>query len=357
MKKTYFTPGPAQLYPTFEKHLQAAVEEQLGSISHRSRRFRSMYQETAENLRALLNIPAGNQIVFTSSATEIWERSIQNLVGESSFHLVNGSFSQKFYDFSVELGKNAIKQDAEPGKGFEVAEVQIPIESELVCLTHNETSFGVMFPASSIHALQALNPEMLFIVDMVSSAPYPELDFTKIDSAFFSVQKGFGLPPGLGVWIVNEKCLAKAEKLKAAGHRIGTYHSLPLLWKNALSFETPSTPNVVSIYLLGKIAGDMLQKGIQIIRRETAERAAEMYGFLEKSEKFKPLVQNKAHRSPTVLVTQTSGSQKVIDQLAEQYMVVGSGYGNFKESQLRIANFPATTEAEWKRLLKMLATV
>ena len=34
-----------------------------------------------------------------------------------------------------------------------------------------------------------------------------------IDTAFFSVQKAFGLPAGLGVWIANEKCLEKAKRL------------------------------------------------------------------------------------------------------------------------------------------------
>ena len=51
----------------------------------------------------------------------------------------------------------------------------------------------------------------LLAVDAVSSLPYPDFDYTKLDSVFFSVQKGFGLPSGLGVWMANDKCLAKAE--------------------------------------------------------------------------------------------------------------------------------------------------
>ena len=48
-----------------------------------------------------MNIPEDNGIFFTGSATEIWERLIQNTVEHESFHLVNGSFSKKFYDFSI----------------------------------------------------------------------------------------------------------------------------------------------------------------------------------------------------------------------------------------------------------------
>ena len=101
MRKTYFTPGPAELFPTVERHYQEAFEQQLGSISHRSQKFRDIYRHTVEQLRTLMNIPETNGIFFTGSATEIWERLIQNTVEHESFHLVNGSFSKKFYDFSI----------------------------------------------------------------------------------------------------------------------------------------------------------------------------------------------------------------------------------------------------------------
>ncbi|TAG55006.1 MAG: phosphoserine aminotransferase, partial [Runella slithyformis] len=101
MKNTYFTAGPAQMYPTFEKHLQTALNEQLGSISHRSQKFRDIYKFTVEQLRQLMNIPDTHGIFFAGSASEIWERILLNCVEHESFHLVNGSFSKKFYEYAV----------------------------------------------------------------------------------------------------------------------------------------------------------------------------------------------------------------------------------------------------------------
>ena len=66
---------------------------------------------------------------------------------------------------------------------------------------------------ADIHKLKRSNQKRLMAVDMVSSAPIPEIDLDLIDTAFFSVQKAFGLPAGLGVWIANEKCLEKAKRL------------------------------------------------------------------------------------------------------------------------------------------------
>jgi phosphoserine aminotransferase len=117
MKKIYFTPGPAQLFPSVTQHLQRAMDEQIGSISHRSKQFRQIYQHTAEQLTELLQIPAGAGIFFLGSATEVWERSLGNCVASESFHLVNGSFSKRFYEFSLELGKHAVHEEAPFGQG------------------------------------------------------------------------------------------------------------------------------------------------------------------------------------------------------------------------------------------------
>src|SRR5688572_10779529 len=87
--KTNFTPGPSQLYFTIEDHMRTALREGIPSISHRSKQFESIYRETVDGLRELLQLPADYHIYFTGSATEIWERILQNLVIDSSFHFVN----------------------------------------------------------------------------------------------------------------------------------------------------------------------------------------------------------------------------------------------------------------------------
>lgn len=53
-KNTFFTPGPAALYPHLEEYLQQAMDLQLGSISHRSAQFKKVYQHTDEQLRSLI---------------------------------------------------------------------------------------------------------------------------------------------------------------------------------------------------------------------------------------------------------------------------------------------------------------
>ncbi|HET9487706.1 MAG TPA: aminotransferase class V-fold PLP-dependent enzyme, partial [Chryseosolibacter sp.] len=223
-----FTPGPSQLYFTVADHARQAFKEGIPSLSHRSKRFEEIFKETTDGLRQLLNVPAGYHIFFTGSATEIWERIFQNLVEEKSFHLVNGSFSKRFQEIGLQLNKNAEKTEAPAGQGFE-NELAVPRKTELIAVTHNETSTGVCLPVDWIHGLKTKNPGVLLAVDAVSSLPYPDFDLHMVDSLFFSVQKGFGLPAGLGVWMINDNCVAKAEALLEKKISIGSYHNIPSL--------------------------------------------------------------------------------------------------------------------------------
>ena len=282
------------------------------------------------------------------------ERILFSCVELESFHLVNGSFSKKFHDYSQALCKYAHIQEKPMGEGFSASEVIVPEYAELICTTHNETSSGVQMPVSEIHKLKQKYPDKLIAVDIVSSAPYPELDFNLIDTAFFSVQKAFGLPAGLGVWIVNEKCLQKAEHIRHQ-YSIGAHNDLPTLWKNAQNNETPATPNVMAIYLLGKIAEDFNRIGVKAIRKETEQKADLIYKFIESTNGFSPFVAEKKYRSQTVVVANTEvPSAGLIKAIKEKGMVIGSGYGKFKDSQLRIANFPATSLEEVQSLIHVL---
>jgi phosphoserine aminotransferase len=356
MKKIYFTPGPAATFPTFQTHIRGALEEQIPSISHRSQTFKKIYQECYEGLKELLHLPTETAVFFTGSATEIWERLIQNCVEKKSFHCINGAFSKKFFETATQLQKEASFVQVQEGNGFECSTIDIPNDTELIAFTHNETSTGVIMPTQDIHQIADKNKDKIIAIDMVSSAPYPNFDFNKIDTAFFSVQKSFGLPAGLGVWICNEKCLEKAQKLEKSKINVGSYHRLTQFFKYFKTFETPATPNVLNIYLLNKVVQDMLKMGIQNIRKETDEKAKKIYDFLENHQNLQPFVKEKKYRSATVIVAEVKNgtSTPIINRLKEKNLIVGTGYGNFKEKHLRIANFVGTSMEEIEILIDNL---
>ena len=302
----------------------------------------------------MLGIPQDFYIVFTSSATEVWERIIQNLVSTKSIHYVNGAFSKRFYEIALQLGKNPEAITAREGEGF--YSVPSTPEFEVIALTHNETSTGVMLPMDFIHEFRSKNPNALIAVDAVSSLPYPQFDFDKIDTLFFSVQKGFGLPAGLGVWIVNERCLAKAEELQLKRISIGSYHSLPSLVTHARKNQTPETPNVLGIYLLAKVVADMLRRGIRTIRNETDYKSAILYHALKQHAVIKPFVTDETLQSKTVIVAECNTYTEQLSKfLLSTGLQPGDGYGSFKKAHLRFANFPAHSKEQFEMLVDALS--
>jgi phosphoserine aminotransferase len=336
--------------------MQTALQEKIGSISHRSKQFQEIYAHAVTGLRQLLQLPDEYEVLFLASATEIWERAVQNTVQQESFHLVNGSFSARFFETSQELGLKAQKHEVPFSQGFEVETITVPESAELVALIQNETSSGACMPVTEINQFrEKAAAEALIYVDAVSSLPHPAFDFNKVDSVYFSVQKCFGLPAGLGVWLLNDRCIAKAEALAAGGRTIGSYHSLPAMLSKAKVNQTVETPNVLDIYLLGKVVEDMNAKGTEAIRKETVAKADTIYTYLGESNTFTPAVENPQHRSPTTIVANTSvPASEVNKRLAEFDMAVGSGYGKYKESQIRIANFPAHSPEQVTALVTKL---
>jgi len=352
-----FTPGPSQIYFTVEGHVRAAFREGIPSLSHRTKEFENIAKHATDGLKELLGVPTGFHIFFTASATEIWERSIQNLVATKSLHFVNGAFSKRYYEIAQQLGKTPVKEEAPAGSGFSHG-ITHHGDVELIALTHNETSTGVSLPMNFINQLREQYPNALIAVDAVSSLPYPQFDFSKIDSLFFSVQKGFGLPAGLGVWIVNDRCVAKSEELLARGISIGSYHNLPSLLQHGKKNQTPETPNVLGIYLLGKVTEDFLRRGIQIIRKETEYKAAILYQALSSHRLATPFVTEPLHRSNTVIVAQSGDHTKSIaGQLAKAGLQAGEGYGEKKTTQLRFANFPAHSKEQYEKLVDELEKI
>lgn len=352
-KRLFFTAGPSQIYSTVPHHISAAIAANIPSISHRGPQFTEIMQGAQSGLKELLRIPQDYHIFFFASATEIWERLIQNCVETTSFHFVNGSFGERFYWTAERLQKKPLMVEASMGEGFNISKVVVPKEVEMICLTHNESSSGVMWQMEDIHQLSEQYPDKLIAIDVVSSIPYPSFNYEKVDAVYFSVQKGFGLPAGLGVLILSPRAFAKSLALEKKAVSTGSYHSFSVLKEFDEKGQTPETPNVLNIYLLDKVIQDYLTYGIEKIRKETDEKADMLYSYFEKHDRYSLAVPNPRDRSRTLVVIDTKGDSKnIVTYLDTQNIEVGYGYGKAKETQVRIANFPTHSKDDVERLIE-----
>lgn len=345
MKKTYFTLGPSQLYPTVTEHIRQAIKEDILSISHRGNTFLKIYRELSHNLRLLLNIPPTHHIFFTGNSIESMERIIANTVEEKSFHIMTGDFSQRFYQIACDLNKKPEKFQIPSDRKFNFNELEIPKGTELMCVTENETGIGLQIPLEGFKEIKRKNPHTIIAVDIVSSAPFSEVDYSYIDIAFFSVQKGFGLPAGLGVMIVSDEAIKKTyflvNKNVSIGNKEFSFITHVETEKNLLAPIPSGTPNVFDIYLLGKVAKDLNTVGLPKFREDAKIKAKLLYDYFDNEFIYKPLIKP-TYRSLTTIVIDVAGNaERIASLLAEKGYIVSKGYRQYSNNHIRIANFPA----------------
>jgi phosphoserine aminotransferase len=355
MSELYFTPGPSALYFTAEEHIKTALKKGVCSTSHRGQQFKDIYKECQDNLKTLMDIPEDYHVLITSSANEAWERIIENCVDQESYHVSMGAFSQRFSKIATQLGKNVHELIVEDGTVPDFEAINVPKEAEIITICLNESACGTTFPVETINAMREKYPDKLIAIDGVSGVPVIPIDFRNIDTLYFSVQKAFGLPAGLGIWIVNDRCLAKAEEISASGKSIGSYHRLPDMIEKAKAYQTAETPNILGIYTLTQVAADMMEKGLLAIRREIDYKSAILNQVIEAHPQLAHFVTNEKHRSKTVKVINTSShSSLLVDHLKKKKIHVGTGYGSYKKEQIRIANFPTHSKEQTEMLVDLL---
>tara|TARA_B110000014_G_scaffold153233_1_gene107187 strand:+ start:318 stop:1388 length:1071 start_codon:yes stop_codon:yes gene_type:complete len=335
--KIFFTPGPSELYFTVFDHVKKAFSNQIPSISHRSIEFEKIYNTCIENLKVIFGLPNGYNIAFTSSANEIWERIIQNLIYDNSVHLINGSFSQKLYDFTkmYRVNSEGYFFNKEP---YNIKNIKN--DYQLISISLNETSTGIMCSDNTISQIRNKFNSGIIALDCTSGSPSIAFKAENVDTFYFSVQKCFGLPSGLGVWVYNEKCIKANEKKIELGEITGSYHSLQKLHQMSLKSQTPETPNILGIYLLMKVSEDIIRNGMNLLIKDTNYKSTLIYDTIKKHDLLECSIMNQEIQSKTVIVADTKiSSQIFIDKLKAKNLIIGKGYGK-NDNQIRIANFP-----------------
>jgi phosphoserine aminotransferase len=346
----FFTPGPSQLYPTVKEHINTALDLDITSISHRSDHYKEIHKATVDGLDELLNLNNQYTVFFGGSATEMMERVLQIRLAKHSVHLVNGAFSKRFYQFARAENLDTTVLSKKDGNGFDMPMDEFPEHADVLCLTHNETSTGVVTPLSFIESVKLKSPKLKIILDVVSSIPVIPFNEAAVDCAFFSVQKGFGLPSGLGVLLMKNTFLREVLSVGDLGYG-ERYHSISSWYKYGCKYQTPETPNVFGIYLLGKIIQDMLAVGIDKIRTDTIHKFNLIKKMVQAHPDLSMFVSLEKFQSPSVsAINVRGGSQRIVSKLMTKGMQIGFGYGRYKMDQIRIANFAAHSIKDIKTL-------
>src|SRR5437660_4404484 len=198
-----FIPGPVEVS---EKTWEAFRRPMIG---HRSEAFRELYRTIQPRLRELFGT---KQPVFlsTSSAWGVMEAAIRNVGRHKVLCCMCGAFSDKWLDVARRCRKEAEALQVDWGKHIDHKDVDLALASgkfDTVTLIHNETSTGVMNPLPEICCTLAKYPDVILVVDTVSSFAGVKIDMDAlgIDVMLTGAQKVLTLPAVFSCVSVSQK--------------------------------------------------------------------------------------------------------------------------------------------------------
>ncbi|MGI9243574.1 MAG: pyridoxal-phosphate-dependent aminotransferase family protein [Verrucomicrobiales bacterium] len=335
-----YIPGPVEVS---KKTFRAMCHPMVG---HRSGDFASLYERIHPRLQELAGT-SGPVFLGTSSAWWIMDAAIRNLVEKKVLNCCGGAFSDKWFDVAKRCGKEAEELKVEWGEAIDPAAVDARLatgEFDVLTLVHNETSTGVMNPLEEIAQVMAKYPDVLFVVDTVSSfsaTPTP-VDELGIDVLLAGCQKALAMPPGLTVFTASDAALERAASMDDRGY----YFDFVEFKKNQEKFMTPSTPCISLIYALESKLDDIFTEGLEnrYQRHRTTNQMVHSWLAGNGFEHFAP----EGHRSVTLTC---AANNRGIDLAAwnkllksDHHLMINAGYGKIKGKTLRISNMGDETE-------------
>ncbi len=350
MSYRLYIPGPVAVS---EKTLRAMAQPMIG---HRSSDFVALYQSLQPDLQALF-YTRDPVYLSTSSAWGMMEAAVRNVVKKKVLNCMNGAFADKWNDVGNRCGKPTGALKFEWGQPVDPAAVRRELATgqyDAVTVIHNETSCGCMTDLAAVMAVVREFPEVISIVDTVSSfsALAIKKDELGIDVMITGSQKALALPPGLSLCAVSQRARERAATVPDRGY----YLDLLEFQANHEKGMTPSTPCIPHIYGLKSKLEDIRAEGAdqRYARHARLNQAVRTWAF---AKGFK-LFPKEGYGSVTLncfVNTQGIDLPALIKVLkAKHGLVIDGGYGKLKGKTFRISNMGDETDESIAALLKAL---
>lgn len=352
MSKKLFIPGPVPVHPD----ILAAMATPM--IGHRMKEYAELHQRVVTGLKKLL-FTQGRVFLATSSAFGVMEGAIRNMVGTRCANFCNGAFSDKWHDVTLRCGKQADAFRFEWGRPVTPEAVDKALATgnyDSMTLIHNETSTGVMSPLEEIADVMRRYPEVMFIVDTVSSMSALKIpvDELGIDSCIFGVQKAFALPPGLTVFTASEKALRRASGMEGRGY----YFDYLEFAANDDKHNTPSTPCISQIYAMDRQLERMFAEGLEARWGRHRDLAEYVRNWLS-TRGFEPFPEPGA-ASLTLTCSRNTRGIDLADlkkRLGQEGFAFDDGYGKIKGKTFRIAHMGDMTRDDLDGLFAAITAI
>lgn len=352
MHKKLFIPGPVDVR---EEVLLKMATPQIG---HRSKDASALQKSISEKMKKVF-YTENTIILSTSSGSGLMEAAIRSCTRKKAAVFSVGAFGDRWYKMAKSNGVPADKFSSTPGQPTTPAMVDQALatgEYDVITITHNETSAGIMNPIEEIsELLKAKYPDVLLLVDTVSSMAGTKIEVDKlgIDVCITSTQKCLGLPAGMSICSVTERAIEAARQVENRG----LYFDLVELYDFIIKkdHQYPSTPSISHMYALDYQLDRILEEGLD----NRFARHIEMANLVRDWARnhFELFVKDEKNLSNTLTTIQNTKEINVSElnkKLGERGYEISNGYGDLKDVTFRISHMADYTTDEIKELLKTI---
>lgn len=279
MKTIYnFNAGPCALPQSAIDASVEALKDFAGtgvsviSISHRTKEWDAVMDETRALWKELLNIPDTHEVVFLGGGASMgFLYAAMNFLEHKAAYLETGVWAKKAYKEAKGLGEAyAVASSADKNFSYIPKGWEFPADVDYLHITTNNTIYG-----TEIH--EDYDSPVPLIADMSSDIMSRPIDVSKYDLIYGGAQKNVG-PAGVFFAIVRKDALGKVSRY------IPTMLDYRVHIENGSMFNTPP---VFSIFVMNQtLKWVKEQGGVEEMHRRAKAKAELLYGEIDSNPMF-----------------------------------------------------------------------
>ncbi|MBQ2711943.1 MAG: 3-phosphoserine/phosphohydroxythreonine transaminase, partial [Clostridia bacterium] len=277
MRVFNFSAGPSMLPEAVLQEIAAEMTDYNGTgmsvteMSHRSKPFQAIIDETEADLRQLMNVPDDYYVLFVQGgASTQFEAVPLNLTKKGKAdYIVTGNFANKAFEEAAKYtDAYAAASSKEANYTYIPRTFDFREGTDYVHITTNNTIFGTRYTFLP-------ETDAPLVADMSSNILSEKTDVSRFGVIYAGAQKNLA-PAGVTVVI------AKKELVDG-----GTMDICPtmLKWKTqAKNGSLYNTPPCFSIYAMGKVLKWLKQLGgAEVMQQINERKAKKLYDFIDQS--------------------------------------------------------------------------
>ena len=343
-----FGSGPSKVRP--EQLAYVNEHAKLLGTSHRQKPIKNIVSGIQEKFSTLFSLPSDYEVLLTNGgASLMWDAASYSIIKNKSAHAVYGEFSSRFAAISKKAPHldDPLIVEGQPGTASYLETVE---GVDTYCLTHNETSTGVM-----VEPYLVGNDSSVLMIDATSGAGSVAVDPSIYDMYYFSPQKCFGAEGGIVFALCSPKMISRIESIDRYSPAI---LDLKTTIENSRLNQTLNTPALTTLFLVDAQLDWILENGgMDFSKKRCTDSSSQLFTWAENNPLTSPFVENEKERSlvtATIDIDSKIDAEIVVATLRANGIVDCDPYRKLGKNQIRVATFPSIEPDDMSQLIKCL---